>query len=92
MQILGSKGDAVYTLCEDEDKVDIDLHLGKPGDRASVIFPTTLMKFGTNRTQFVGELNRSAIVIDATPHKDATLEAPLRAEGYIDQTTAFLTT
>jgi hypothetical protein len=92
LQILGSKGDAVYTLCEDESKVDVEAHLGKPGDRASVIFPTTLMKFGSNPTQFVGELNRSAIVIDASPHKDATLKAPLRAEGYIDQTTAFLTT
>lgn len=92
LQILGSKGDAPYTLCESETKVPLEIYIGVPGERASVIFPNTLMKFGTNRTQYVGELNRSAIVIDGMPHKDAGLGAPLKAEGNISQTSAFLTT
>lgn len=92
MQILGSKGDDEHTLAKNETKVAIEAHLGKPGDRASIYFPNTLMKFATNPTPYVGELQRSALGIEATPHKDATIGTPLRAEANIDQTTAFLTT
>jgi len=89
LQILGSKGDAVYTLCENESKVAVEIHLGRPGDRASIIAGNTKLKFGTNRTQYVGEANRTAIQIEGTPHKNGS-SAPVRAEGYIDQPTAFL--
>jgi hypothetical protein len=89
LQVLGAKGDAVYTKCENESKVAVEVHLGVPGDRASIIAGNTKLKFGTNRTQYVGEANRTAIQIEGTPHKNGS-SAPVRAEGYIDQTTAFL--
>lgn len=92
MQLLGSRGDAVYALCETETKVPVEILLGVPGERASVIFPNALMKFGTNRTRYVGELSRTAIQVEATPHKDGTILAPVKCEANISQTTAFLTT
>ncbi|HEX8248968.1 MAG TPA: hypothetical protein VF599_12395 [Pyrinomonadaceae bacterium] len=92
MQVLGSEGDAVHTLCKDGTKAPIEFLLGLPGNRASLIFPNVLLKFASNPKVYVGELRRSAIAIDANPHKDATLGTPLKAEGYLDQTSAFLTT
>lgn len=91
MQILGSEGDTLGELCRLESKVPVEFLLGKPGDRCSLIFPNVKMKFQSNPRPYVGELNRSAHGIDAMPHKDATLLAPLRAEAYLDQTETFLT-
>jgi hypothetical protein len=92
MQILGSEGDTIGELCRTRTKVDVEFLLGNPGDRCSLIFPNTLMKFASNPRVYVGDLNRSAHAIDAVPHKDATIGAPVRAEAYLDQTDAFLTT
>lgn len=90
MQVLGSEGDTIGELCRTRDKVSVEFRLGKPGDRANLIFPETLLKFASNPRVFVGERNRSAHAIDAVPHKDATLLAPMRAEAYLDQTATFL--
>ncbi|MBS1797459.1 MAG: hypothetical protein JSS81_26790 [Acidobacteria bacterium] len=89
MQILGSGRDTVGTLIEDETKVPVEFLMGLPGNRASLIFPNVLMKFASTPSVYVGEKNRSAHSIEATPHKDATLHAPLRAEAYLDQTEQF---
>lgn len=90
MQVLGSEGDTIGELCRTESKVAVEFLMGKPGNRASLIFPNVLLKFASNPRVFVGERNRSAHSIEATPHKDATLLTPLRAEANIDQTATFL--
>jgi hypothetical protein len=90
MQVLGSEGDTVGEICRLRSKVPVEFRLGKPGDRCNLIFPNTLLKFAGNPRVFVGERNRSAHAIDAVPHKDATLLAPMRAEAYLDQTATFL--
>jgi hypothetical protein len=92
MQILGSKGDTIDNLLTARAKVPIEFHLGKPGDRCSVILPQVKLWRASNPRPYVGELNRSAHGIDAIPHKDGTLKAPLRAEAYLDQTEQFLST
>jgi hypothetical protein len=90
MQILGSKGDTIGEICRLRSKVPVEFLLGKPGNRCSVILPNVQFKFASNPRVYVGERNRSAHAIDAVPHKDATLLAPLRAEAYLDQTETFL--
>ncbi len=92
MQILGSEGDTIGELCRLESKVAVEFLMGLPGNRASLIFPNTMLKFQSNPRPYVGELNRSAHGIDAMPHKDATIHAPVRAEAYLDQTETFLDT
>jgi len=92
MQILGSEGDTIGELCRTRTKVDVEFLLGDPGNRCSLIYPNTLMKFASDPKVYVGDLNRSAHAIDGVPHKDAGIGAPVRAEAYLDQTDAFLTT
>ncbi|MBX3288459.1 MAG: hypothetical protein KF855_03845 [Acidobacteria bacterium] len=92
LQILGSEGDTIGEICRLRQKVPVEFHYGKPGNRASVILPNVQFKFASNPRTFVGERNRSAHNIDAVPHKDAVLKTPLRAEAYLDQATAFLST
>lgn len=90
MQILGSGRDTIGALIEDETKVPVTFHFGNPGNRCSLIFPNVLMKFASNPIQYVGDRNRSAHNIEATPHKDDTLHAPLRAEAMLSQSEQFL--
>lgn len=90
MQVLGSEGDTIGELARLRTKTSVQFLLGKPGNRCSLIFPTTLLKFASSPRVFVGERNRSAHSIEAVPHKDATLLAPMRAEAYLDQTATFL--
>lgn len=90
LQVLGSEGDTVGEICRTRTKTSLEFRLGKPGDRCNLIFPTTLFKFASSPRVFVGERNRSAHSIEAVPHKDATLLAPMRAEANIDQTATFL--
>jgi hypothetical protein len=92
MQILGSEGDTIGELCRTRTKVPVEFLLGNPGNRTSLIYPNVLMKFQSTPKVYVGDLNRSAHAIDAVPHTDATIGAPVRAEAYLDQTDAFLTT
>lgn len=90
MQILGSEGDTIWNLIKNKTKVPIEFLLGVPGNRCSLIFPNVLMKFASNPKTYVGDKRRSAHNIEATPHKDATLQSPFRAEAYLDQTEDFL--
>ena len=90
MQVLGSEGDTVGEICRLRSRTTLEFRLGKPGDRCNLIFPTTQFKFASNPRVFVGERNRSAHAIDAVPHRDAVLLAPLRAEAYLDQSATFL--
>jgi hypothetical protein len=90
MQILGSEGDTIGELVRLESKVPLEFLLGHPGNRCSLIFPNVKLKFQDNPRPYVGELNRSAHGINATPHKDDSILAPFRAEAYLDQTETFL--
>lgn len=90
LQILGSGEDTIGALIKTETKVPVTFHLGNPGNRCSIVFPNVLMKFASNPIQYVGDRNRSAHNIEATPHKDEVLNAPLRAEAYLDQTDQFV--
>lgn len=92
-QILGSKGDTIYTLGETRTKVPVEFQLGaSAADRVNLIAPSTLVKLAATPTVFVGELNRSAVSLEMNPHKDATLGAPVKADAYLSQTEAFLQT
>lgn len=90
MQVLGSEGDTVGEIARTRTKTGLEFRLGKPGDRCNLIFPTTLFKFASSPRVFVGERNRSAHSIEAVPHKDNVLLAPMRAEANLDQTATFL--
>ncbi len=90
-QILGYKGDALWTLAENETVVPVVVQLGgDTADRVVLSFPSAKIKFASVPTQFVGELNRTAIALEITPHKDNTLQTPLKADCYLSQTVAFL--
>jgi hypothetical protein len=91
-QILGYRGDTLFADAETEEVQPVVVQFGPDaGDRVVLSFPSTKLKFASPPTVFVGELNRTAINIEATPHKDATLLAPLKADCTLAQATAFLT-
>jgi hypothetical protein len=90
-QILGGRNDAPYTDAQAEAVRSVVVQLGADAaDRIVITTPSTKLKFAGNPTVFVGELNRTAINLEATPHKDAGLGTPIKADAYLDQTGAFL--
>ena len=90
-QIFGYRGDALYTLADNETKVPVTIRLGGLTDEHDVLtFPAALVKLAATPTVFVGELNRTAINLEITPHKDAVLRSPLKADAYLMQSVAFL--
>lgn len=92
-QVLGSRGDQIYTDAEGETKHELQVRLGASGsDNVLMVLPNVLMKLADPSTVFVGEVNKSAVNLDVTPHKDATLTTPLKAEAYLSQAGAFLQT
>ena len=92
LQLLGSKGDANHTLAKNKQEADLKIHIGKPSDRLSLIFPNAHFALGSDRLGYTTS-GKSYFPVVITPYKDETLEAPLRAEASLaDQITAFLTT
>jgi hypothetical protein len=93
-QQLGSRGDQSYTDAEGEAKHQLQIRLGTAltADNVLFTFPQVLMTLGDPSTVFVGEVNKSAINLNLTPHKDSSLGTPLKAEAFLAQTDAFLTT
>ena len=90
-QIFGYRGDALFALAEAESKVPVIIQLGADADDYDVLtFPAALVKLAATPTVFVGEANRTAISLEITPHKDATLLSPLKADCFLSQETAFL--
>ncbi len=90
-QILGYRGDALFANAEAEAVQSVVVQLGADAaDRVVLTTPSTKIKFAGTPTVFVGELNRTAINLDATPHKDSVLGTPIKADVYLDQTEAFL--
>lgn len=90
-QVFGVPSDLLGVLVKNESKAAYITHFGFPGNRFSLIAPNTKLKPQTNSRQFAGARNRSVIALDGTPHRDSA-NPPVRAEAYIDQTTAFLLT
>lgn len=90
-QIEGSKGDALFTDAQNRAKRAVVFQLGLTGsDYVLITFPQTMLKLADPPTVFIGEANKSAINLEMTPHKDATLKTPVKAEFYGAQTAAFL--
>lgn len=90
-QILGYKGDTLFTNAEAEAVQAVIVQLGADAaDRVVITTPSTKLKFAGTPTVFVGELNRTAINLDATPHKNSGLGTPIKADCYLDQTEALL--
>lgn len=88
--VFGSEEDALYTLALNERTqaaVDVKVHLGQPGNRFSLLSPSTKIKFQNNRIAFAGSLNESVIQIIGTPYATSP---PVEAEAYISQAEAFL--
>lgn len=91
-QILGSRTDALYTKAQSRLKKPVILQLGADADDHVIVSaPTTMLKLASAYLPFIGELNRSAISLDLSPHRDSVLGAPLKADAYLAQTEAFLT-
>lgn len=92
-QLLVRKGHTVHTAAKNRTKVPVVVQLGLDADDHTILtFPNTYLELNARWRQFVGELNQYSTVIDATPMKDATLGAPLKADAFNTQTQAFLTT
>lgn len=90
-QILGYRGDALFTLAEAETVTAVVIQLGADADDHDILtFPSANVKLANTPTVFIGELNRTAIALEITPHKDATLLTPLKADAYLAQVGAFL--
>lgn len=89
--IYGSDGDAMYELAEAEGQHPVRLNIGRPGDRVSIVAPSTKLRLQDTPTTFIGDANRSAINIDGEPFLSGA-GTPDNVEAYLDQATAFLTT
>lgn len=92
--IFASEADAVYQLAYNERTeapVDVKIHCGQPGNRLSILAPYAKVKFQNNRMTTAGTLRRSVVQLDITPFSSGGLP-PVKAEAYVDQSTAFLAT
>lgn len=91
-QVFGAENDpddnfAVAVRAEDE--IPMKVHYGMPGNRFSLIYPRVSVVPQSNSRQFAGSRNRSVISFDGLPLRDG-VDAPVSAEAYVDQGTAFL--
>lgn len=86
-QILASSNDAVAALVNT--KVPVEMHFGLPGNRFSILAGNALIKRQADPFPYVGELGRSAIALDITPHRDGA-NVPVKIESRLDQEEQFL--
>lgn len=94
LSIFGVRIDHVYDLAQRErtaDPVEVLTHYGMPGNRFSLVQDASKMRFQSPRETYVGVAETAAVNIEALPLKDTT-DPPIRAEAYLDQNVAFLTT
>lgn len=90
-QIEGSKGDTLYTNAQARAKQAVIWQLGADAaDHVILTFPSTQLSLASPPTVFVGEISHTAVNLNLTPHKDATLKTPLKAEFFGEQADAFL--
>jgi len=86
-QVLASSNDAIAATVNT--KQPVETHFGQPGNRFSVLAGNALIKRQADPYPYVGELGRSAIALDITPHRDG-LNVPVKIESRLDQATQFL--
>ena len=91
--VYGSKGDALYTLAEEEQTVPVNMYVGPIVNRVKINAPKTKVKLQDDPITFAGEALRSSIEIIATPHYDqATAGTPDNVIYYGPETTTLLAT
>lgn len=91
--IFGSETDSIYDLAQNERTeaaVPVILHFGFPGDRVTWNFPSSTVRFQTNRLGEAGEARYSIIQIEAQP-ESASGASPFNAYAEVAQSTQFLT-
>jgi hypothetical protein len=86
-QIIASSNDAIAATVGT--KQPVVTHFGLPGNRFSVIAGNALIKRQADPFPYVGELGRSAIALDITPHRDG-VNVPVKFEARTSQSTTFL--
>lgn len=92
-QFLIKKGHALHTLAKNRTKKPVVVQIGADdSERVVMTFPNVLLALNARWRQFVGQLRQPSTVIDATPMKDETLGAPLKADAYLESETQFLLT
>lgn len=90
-QFVIKKSHALFTLAKNRSKDDIVVEFGdQPNNKFILTFPNTFFELNSNWRQFVGEINKQSVLIDATPFKDEALEAPLKADYFGSNDTQFL--
>ncbi len=87
-QIFASSNDAIAALINT--KVPVETHFGLPGNRLSILAGNALLKPQADAFPYVGELGRSAVALDITPHRDGA-DVPVKAQFRGSKAEAFLT-
>lgn len=91
--VFGSDGDTLHTTAESRSTVNTTLMLGAPGDRCEIISPSTFVRLDEQDVQFTGDGNRSAIYVNGSVLTNSGIGgAYSTVNGYLSQSTAFLTT
>ncbi len=86
-QIFASQNDAIAALVNT--KQPVETHFGLPGNRFSLIAGNALLKPQAELYPYIGELGRSAIALDISPHRDG-VNVPIRAEARLETSETFL--
>jgi len=92
--VFGSEVDDLYDLAINERTqapVDVQVLLGLPGHRLAILAPKGKVKFQNNKLGNAGTLRKSTLNLDIEPFKDG-VNAPVKANAYVNQSTTFLDT
>jgi hypothetical protein len=73
LNFFGSPGDTNYDLAEDEENAEVQLLVGAPVNRTTVIAPKTNLRLSDTPITFAGEANRSSYTITGTPYFDGDI-------------------
>jgi hypothetical protein len=91
-QVFGATNDTADNFAvavRAEREIPMKIHFGMPGNRFSLIYPLVSVVPQSNSRPFAGTRNRSVIAFDGLPLRDGA-NAPVNAEAYVSQATAFL--
>ncbi len=80
----------VYLDADSEVKRPIIADIGSPSGRITINAPNVLLKLGAPDMSFDGELQRSFISVDATPHFSTSINASTNIQANIDLTSQLL--
>lgn len=68
--LFGSPGDDIYGIAENEEEVEVQLIIGAPVNRTTVIGPKTSLRLADDPISFAGEASRSSYTVTGTPYFD----------------------